>query len=607
VEGALEAGFRVVRVGGDEGQFRQDVNLEGGPRLLGARIEGRAIEDAPFDSFRFSTRGAGDPQRGARFEAEREGRWRARADWRSAESVFASESDFHERRARRGEVSVALATDPRYPDEPLVGLDLGQARLRGEEKGTLFLNPLLLYSGNDLLRPPRSPEDLDATMRTVGGTLRFLLLGFGVFLRPEWRETLEEPSARLRGTSTVATNVVVTERDFEARSRARSPSLAARVSRSFAGGGIDLDVGLRHGETDVSADLDERIAGTIAGAPFTRTANAHARSRGRLSEIDAETRLRPLEGVELRLRALRREEDEEGRSRTSLLLSTLGFPVDLPFETRFESLSLTGEAELRLRAAEPLDLRMGWRRTGQDLEFVGSTFPGVAPPPDRLVTQGPTAGITLRPAASWSFDLDLFAVDTDEALYEIQAERGLTLRAKLRGRVTRDLSVLLVGAWRRAEVEGFVGEFGDVLDAERTIDAETLSLRWRAGPGAILSAGYGRRRTLLEADAVFPMAGGVTTQGESEFDGVAHVLTGSAELDLSERLTASGAAVYENASGDTAFRFQNLLARLEYEISRAATVGSEVRFVEFAPGEGRPGAGDGTDAWIGLLFARISF
>ncbi len=606
IRGYAEFGVRGVRVSGSEDQYEQDVNLDPGARLLGARVEGRAVEEAPVDAFVLAVRGVSDPHRAARVEAVKEERWKARADWSWDEYVFRTPSDFHRRDGTREEVEVAVSTDPALPGDPSLGLDYAQTWRRGDERGTLLVIPFLVFPGDTLLQPPINPVDETGVSRTVGGNLRFELGGFGVFVRPEWREHVADTRADFQGSAQVAAGVTLSERDLDEEIRNRAPAVTARAARSFLDGAVDLDAGLRYEEAEVDSDLHERLAGTSPGGPFTSQTDAHGVSRSRRSEVDVEGRVRPLEGAELRLRALRREEDVRSRLLSNVLITPPGFPIPFQFKTKVESVVEIAQAELRARLALFLDLRLGWEGFRQRLDYVGATFPNSAPPPDRMTTVGPMAGATVRPARGWSLDLDFQTADASDTLYEIQPEEAASWRIRLRGRVSPEL--LLQGWVRRrtSRVEDYVGEFGDRLDVDQRLDAAAVTLDWRPRPDLGLSAGYARQSFDRTADAAFAVAG-ATTLGESDVEGVVNAGTLSFLVDLSDRLRGRSAVAYERASGDSAFRFQDLSGALEFALTRRCLLGTEIRYVEYEPHGNGPETDEGYDALLGLLFARVSF
>ncbi len=606
ISGFADFGIRGVRVSGSEDQYEQDVNLDPGARLLGGRIEGRAVEDAPVDSFVLAVRGLSDPHRAARAEAAKEGRWKARADWSRDEYVFATPSDFHRRDGKREEVEVAVSNDPALPGDPTLGFDYAQTWRRGDERGTLLVIPFLIFPADTLLQPPNNRVKETGISRTVGGNLRFELGGFGVFVRPEWREHVADARIHFQGSAPVAAGVAVSERDLDEEIRNRAPAVTARAARSFLDGAVNLDAGFRYEEAEVDSDLHESLAGTTPGGPFTSQTDAHGSSRSRRSEFDVEGRVRPLEGAELRLRALRREEDVRSRLLSNVFVTPPGFPIPFPFRTSVESIVEVAQAELRVRAAPFLDLRIGGEGFRQRLDYVGATFPNVAPPPDRMTTVGPSAGATVRPARGWTLDLDFQTADASDTLYEIQPEEAASWRVRLRGRVSSDL--LLQGWVRRqtSRVEDYVGEFGDRLDVDQRLDAAALTLDWRPHPDFGVSAGYARQSFDRTADAAFAVAG-ATTQGESDVEGIVNAGTFSFLADLTDRLRARSAIAYERASGDSAFRFQDLSGALEYDLTRRCLVGTELRYVEYEPHGNGPETDEGYDALLALLFARVSF
>ncbi|MGH7151718.1 MAG: hypothetical protein ACREIU_13525, partial [Planctomycetota bacterium] len=357
---------------------------------------------------------------------------------------------------------------------------------------------------------------------------------------------------------------------------------------------------------EVDSDLHERVVGTSPAGPFTSQTDAHAVSRSRRSEFDVEGGLRPLEGAELRLRAARREEDVDSRLLSNVFLTPPGFPIPFPFRTSVESVVEVVQAELRARPASFLDLRIGGEGFRQRLEYVGATFPNSAPPPDRMTTVGPSAGATVRPARGWSLALDFQTAEGSDTLYEIQPEEAMSWRIRLRGRVSPEL--LLQGWMRRrtSRVDDYVGEFGDRLDVDQKLDAAAATVDWRPRPDLGVSAGYARQSFDRTADAAFAVAG-ATTLGESDVEGIVNAGTLSFLVDLSDRLRGRSALVYERASGDSAFRFQDLSGALEFDLTRRFLLGAELRFVEYEPHGNGPDTDEGYEALLALLFARVSF
>ena len=622
ISGFVEGGWQAVSVSGDGGTFAQDWTLSPGPRLRALRIEGRAEEEAPFDAFLVEAGGVGDPHTFANVEARREGLWRARAGYRRDESVFnagaldPTESQrLHASDATRRSGWVDLHASPWGPQGPLLSVDAS----RGEKDGTFYATvPLDSPAFAATLGP--APNDTDETLRTVGGSARFEVADFSVFVREEvrWLDAAYDRNAD--GPSPGDPASTHTNRASFDSEVTQFPTTIVRVSRAFLDGDVRFDAGVRREEADGTGDFEETIQGFFApGVPFTSTRDGRARFERERFGADAGIAVAITPEVEVAVRVEREEDDHDASDRIDAVLTVPpgpGIPTQLGDDTKTEAIRTRAQGEVRWRVSPALDLRAGWEATQQRIHLEGGTF--AAPPvgpgtlSEKLEGSGPTAGITVRPARRLVVDVDARAFD-GEAFTGKESEERYELRAKARWRPSRPLHLFAHGRVRRGEVDGFEEivptlppppQTTQRFDASSKVDDAGAGFVWV--PAAPLSAGlsYLWRRTDLESDTVFPLGIDPLSPAVVEFEDTSHSVASSIGVGWSERLRTSGLFTFTRASGDASFRAQEIGGRLEWDVRRNLTAGLEARWFEFEPHD--PNPQDGYDAWVALVFARLS-
>jgi len=588
IAGELTAGWRFVD---DDGrQYRQDVNQDGGPRLLDFRLDGRLLaEKSLFDRFSVEASGVDDPYSSYRGTVEKDGRVKLEAAFRKWDNVYVSGGDPHQYfvRRERFDASAKIALS----DET----DLTLAYSRTERSGRANLSRYVLDDQNDLF--PDAPERVDQVTHVADAALEFPL---GTVFHGVVRQSLvvhENDDSRTFAEPIAEFPFVEFER-FRSEARTITPQTLVKVVGDPIEDVLRLEAGalVSNAETDVDVfsedgGIDENLD------PFGKTTDGDGSVSRSTEAFFLAASLRAADPLTLAARYDLRLEDDDG----DLLLAdayddgrTRVFADDTKVRTRTHRLA----GDVLYDAADWLGLRAGYEFFAADVEVSHD------PDPDaRTRGGGPYVGADVRPSKRFSakalvrtFDLrdpytDISPEDDDSAKLSLEWKPRDDFRlggdAKYRVQRSRYL-IVLDGSDGGARFETATAGTTATFSALESLDVH---------------AGYAWQSVHSEADAVFffdfePALGAAVFSGDSHSGslGVAWRLSDDSRLTFD----ASGVT----ADGDYSYDLLDLVARAEHDLREDLTLSGEIRRITFD--ESARNDNDYT-AWIGLVAVTWRF
>ncbi len=263
IDGEIDVGVRLVERDGSQGQYDEDLNLEDGFFLRGARLRMRDLEGLPVESFELSARGVGDPFSSYRLEALG-GPWRTLGRFDRSEYSGFAEADLHEFDLTRESGSLAFEYRPRNSaTRSSLGLDyLHRDGLTVGSRSVGF-EAVSGFPVHDEERALGVRGDLST--RAAGWALE-LALGLQN-LEAEQRLSFSEPSELFPGASWTE--------EFDADSNAVQYRGELRLERELAES-TSVDAGLEWESTDLTGTFDSFETGFFfdPNLPFERTTDA---------------------------------------------------------------------------------------------------------------------------------------------------------------------------------------------------------------------------------------------------------------------------------------------------------------------------------------------
>jgi hypothetical protein len=575
LRGRIEAGVRDVR--GKEGRYEQDVNLDGGFRLLDAELTGTSLQDGLWaDEFSMHLRGLGDPNRLAGFRVRADGAYDLRFHADRLEYIYRATADAHPWDSTRDSVGASLSlhlgpgTVLRVTEERLRRTGDARLEMRYRDDQYFPAAAVLAYEGRF------HSAGLDGSRGDFrwGGTVSWS------HADDDSVRVLEAPASnagdtgRYRNLSDIDRRAVV--------GRAGLKLLDRKVDLSVTGG-------YHAGETD------SRVRGAEAVTPLALPGTAYTDLRA-TTEANArgwfgrgEVLVLPHGDWEVLGRYEARSDRVLGGA--DILLRDLPPPsvpagpyTPLPESSRTEAdLTRTG-LEVRWRASKAWRFRAGGEQVRERIVFRENELYGAFL--ERVeawnpVTVAATAGADWTPVEG--FDASLLARGTRarRAATALSADEGRTLTARLRARGT--------AGWHATAFARVKQRNEDSTDSSSLYDAYGWS-GGHAGEGHFVELTLSRRDLSTSSDTYFVVDASSPTGTTRTPHRVSHdESVTQASLDFSKDvagpLRAFGSLRWADGTGDARYAQSDLSLGLGWRLSRSAELKAEGRRVAYAEGD----------------------
>ncbi len=419
LRGDLEAGWRSVS--GKEGRYAQDVNLDGGLRLLAADLEGSALERGLLaDAFSLNLRGIGDPDRLASFSIRSDEAYDLRVHSDRQEYAFRSTGDPHPfdtvREDDGGRLSFHL----------LRNLEVHLSEDRLHRGGDADLQEYFPDSRRNLSFPVAATLDYDGRFHSAGfdgstGDFRFGATWSWSRAKDDSLRLLDRPGTLGRDLGR-----------YENLSSISSESASARAGVRLWQGKADLEVQgtWNAGETDTR--LREHDSYNLQN-PTTyqfldSVGQTESNTRGGSGRVDLTVLPHP--DWELLARYETRFQDEIGNGVAWLRGTPSGPFTALPVSTGTDTdLQRTG-LEARWRPSSAWRFRAGAEEVQETIVTRDNRLREWDP-----VTTAATAGTDWRPSDRFDGSLLLRESRTRNAATQLSADEGDWLSLRLRGKL----------------------------------------------------------------------------------------------------------------------------------------------------------------------------
>ena len=552
--GSFLLGFRSVDVGGAENKFREDLDLEDGPRLFGFNLE---LSPGGFaDHFEVSASNlGGDPFETLRLRMRKNGRYELTYDRRESRYFYedtilppdladirlSSGGDFHHFDFERVTDTAGLT----WRLSPAAKLRFGFERTtkRGESTTTLDIS----RDEFELDKP------IDESLDLYAASLEYSWEKVTLVLEERYRDYSNAVDIFLPGFSEgesptgASLDFFFLDQPYDLRSNEHSARVVARPSsRLTVNGSVLLQ------ESEIDAEASERSQGiAFNGAPFTTDLTGGGEVERDVELFDLDVSFRVTDRLALVASAWSRSLDQQGDFVFGGSLNQGEWDIE----------TSGAEAGLQCRVSPTLVLAAGVREESRDVEHgAGEGTDGGALELDEESTDttGFYANASWRPGKRllWTGRYEDSSYD-DPFTLSSPTDRQ-SLRSRLRWRWTDDVS--LSGSYRLLRTEN--GNSG------WTGDSDQLQLRLHVNRGPVqFSLGYGTLAIEREIDQLVVTLPGFGGGQELPFPIFYEVDTdffdGSLRWDLTDRLDFGvDGRFYEN-SGSFGLERTDLRAYVE--------------------------------------------
>jgi len=590
VRGRVETGARVVSVDGSRMRFRQDSDIESGPRLREMFLEAeRAEGDAP--SFRLLLQDLGDPfPRGALDVALSE-QASASAYARRQTRVSTASDDVHaydlDRKEAGGRVRLAAEEGPVF--------DLGASRLveEGDFRATSNFNVAEPF--------PPAPARVERKTDSLDAGIRFDLAGFEVALRERVARRRGEEDLSFEAPNAFVPGVVNRlTRDIEDDTLALETLVAAHRHLAEE---VELSIHGRYLDAGGDGDLRSREVGAFAGTDFARVERGSMDTDEEEWEIEGSLSFPLVEPVRATLFARHEVEDAGGTSKIrQVLASPPGTPnvtLDFVNATRERSVEDLAGFDLDADVSDTWALRGGGQVGQERLEVRIRAFNStVVDREERLPRLLAYGGATWRPTRAVELHLDLQGRRygaLDEFFREATA-RGWEAAARTRWRASDPLAFGLAGRTGRSTVDEF--------EARNRFVAVEADATYRLGPALAASLFASHRDEDLSAVPTLLTFGGPISK-TLDYDAVSDLLAARLDASLDARTRSETGFSYGLVHGDARVLAWTVSERLERDLREDLTIGIEGLARRYDPDP--PTLEPAYRAFVVAVFARWSF
>jgi hypothetical protein len=581
---------RAVSVEGSRTRFRQDTDVDSGPRIREILLEAEPV-DGDFPSARLVLEDLGDsfPQGALDVAVSQEVSVSAFA--RKARLVATASDDVHAYDVDRDEAGARIRLAP----EGVPALDLGYSHLvqEGEVTATSNFNVAEPF--------PPTPACVSSRTDSLDAGLRFDLAGFEIALRERvGRERREEdvsfaaPNPFVPGVTNQLVRDVEDETDVFETLLAAQRDLTEEVEVSFHGRFLDASG---------DGNLRSREIGAFAGTEFARVEKGDMDTDESEWEIEGTLSFPLAESVRASAFARHEVEDTDATSDVrQVLASPPGTPstqFDLANGTREESVEDVGGIDLDAQLSESWSLRGGAQAGRERLEVRVRAFNSTIVDRDeslpRLLGYG---GATWRPTERLELHFDLQGRRygaLDEFFRETTA-RGWEAAARARWKPSDPLALGIAARYGRSDVDEF--------EARNRIATVDLDAAFRPGPDLAAGLLYSRRDEDLASTPTLLTFGGPVSE-TLDYDAVTDLLGARLEVSLDPRTRSETRIAYAETRGDAHVTTWTFAERLERELREDLTVGLEGYLRRYDPDA--PTLEPGYRALVLAAFARWSF
>ncbi len=545
--GRVEAGWRFV--GGEEGRYDQDVNLDDGPRLLAVDASAGLDDADPLaPRLDLAASGLGDPVASARLRARAGDRWSVVVEGRRVERPFPGQNGLHGGESLRETLSASMDLRLDRTFRAAAGYD--RVDVEGDVAGTLFDNGVVVPVSGDADRLS------DRAWASLSGRGR----GWHASLRQAWLwETGRD--GRSRDFSAPAAPDFYA---FDDDSRMTGPRTAAIVGAESRDGRFSIEA--RGSRTDLERDVDllEHRRSVVASTTVERRAVTEGTKElllhdGAVDGAFAFTDRWALEGGISR-RALR----EDGRTETTTTLDSGGGPVTTAGRSDQSVSHILLEERLALRHT----LEGGFQFRG-GVEAVSDALDDRGPSPraGTVRTRGFFGGAEGKITPELTFRGEFHTARSSGQFTPMDPEDHGTWRA--------------AAAWRDAEGwrAGTDWTYSRFRSRDSGLDVSGNQLRVWGGVGLedgfTADASYTVRKQTTEVDTR-SFVSSTLADGKASSEIRAHLLTAWVGIPLAARLRLTASATWVEDLGSLPLRTFDGALGLRWEISKTLAARVEV-------------------------------
>jgi hypothetical protein len=571
LRGSITAGVRFVDVSGNDEVFDQDVNLDGGFRLLDAQLHGVTTDpNALFDRIDLGASGVDDPVSTYRFDLAKDRHWTWTSGFRKQSWVYEASGDFHHPYdVKREETFADLSVDAADRVKVFAGWDL--LRRSGDTQGSSF------FDGTAV--PVDRPVDQTSNRAHVGATVDFGPCDVTAEQELRWFRN-DDTRLLLAGSPPLDQFL-----DLRTQRRELTPVTTLRFHTAPLDGKVDFSVRGRYAHTD--ADVDVSQDRRSLGMPTAQSGDADVTRN--FAALESALTLAVRDDLSLSTTGAISETRESGSVHVDE--SSPGIPPRTFLDDRtsvFERDVRVSEEALYSPIRE-LSLRAGWESEFADVRIDTQDRPLT------VDTGGPIAGVRALPWKRLSIDATYRRADTDDPFTVVGPETQDRVRTRVR--YTSDSGWFVAPEWTRSTARNH--------DTDTRVDATTIgaSTGWSRDDSGHASASYFWRsyRTRSDTSLVFEGARQIQGVGYSNRE---HRFLLEAGLDAAKPFHLEGDAEVVFSDGDFPFAYDRLVVRPNVDLSWNWNVFLEVSFTRFA----ETGASvDDYDAYLYLAGATYRF
>jgi hypothetical protein len=414
LRGAVEAGWRSVS--GKEGRYAQDVNLDGGLRLLSADLEGTALQKGLLaDSFSLSLQGLGDPDRLASFSIRADDAYDLRVHSDRQEYIFRATGDPHPFDTVREDDGARLSF------HLLKNLEIHLSEDRQHRGGDAGLQEWFPNSQRNLSFPVAATIDYDGRFHSAGFDGSSGDFRFGATW--SWSRAKDDSLRLLDRPGTQGQDLGL----YRNLSSITSESASARAGVRLWKGKVDLEVlgTWNAGETDTL--LREHDSYSVPDPDYLFLDNAgrtESNTRGGSGRVNLTVLPHP--DWEVLARYETRFQDEIGSGVASPGDPFAAVPISTGTDTDLQRTGL----EARWRASPAWRFRAGAEEVQETIVTRDNKLREWNPD-----TTAVTAGTEWNPSSRFDGSLLLREARTQHASTQLSADEGDWLSLRLRGKL----------------------------------------------------------------------------------------------------------------------------------------------------------------------------
>lgn len=549
VRGVVQGGWRFV--GGEEGRYEQDVNLEDGPRLMAADVQAGLDDRDPLSpTAQFRVSGLGDAHESALLRARRSDQWRVTLTARRDELPFLGQNGLHGGETLRS--TAAADGDFRLSPSARLGVGYDRRVTEGEVRGTYFDNGTVIPVG---VENDRVAEEACASVAVHGRA-------WHASLRQAWTWETGEDTRDRDLSAPGAPDRLVLDDD----SRMRGPATSVLGGFEALDGRLSVEARAARSVLGREVDSEEFRSGLIGATPFTRRTTAEG-SRDRVlwsGALDASFAFRPRWAVDLSLdgRSLR----EDGDVRVATADSILG-PSAARTDERISQRVLSERVGLRHELEPGFTVRGGLERETDRLDRTGN-----APPDETVATHGAFLAAEGKVTPEWTVRAEARQARGSERFTPLTPEDRQTWRLGAAYRDEADWRWSFDWQYSRLEAEDSgLGSSGNAL---------RVAGGWGKPEEFAVDASWTIRQQTLVVDTL-AFVGTSLAAGEAESKIRAHVLDLRLAVPISGRLRLVAGGNWIRDDGSLPVRALDLGLGLRWEISKTLAAVAEVRRREY--------------------------